>query len=654
MNGEHDSDLVERLRRRIEVLEGQLGKRRAGIHDRDEFLNRAFEDAAIGMALVGLDERIVEANAALCQMLGYTREQLLQKTVPEITHPDDVIKEAQPKDQMQEGTAAWFVIEKRYVRADGSLLVGRLSVSALFDEHAKPAYFIGQLEDVTRERAAEQALREREALFRALIEGTTDIFCVVDVEGVVRHVSPALAELGWTPQEQRGQSLATLVHPDDRSTFAAALAEVLAVPTAPLHASLRLQRRDGQERHFELVGRNRLDVDAVAGVVITLRDVTEQRALQAQLSQAQRLDSLGRLAGGVAHDFNNMLGVILAMTEFLQLDLEPDDPRRADVVTIEETALRARDLTGQLLAIGRRRHGSPQVTDLHALLDGARRLLAKLLGDDIELELECGAESGWIVIDPVHLEQVVLNLASNARDAMPDGGRFVLRTRSLVLGPDDAMPPLGPGRYLELLASDTGVGIERTHAEHIFDPFFTTKQPGSGTGLGLATVYGIVRQADGHIRVDSEPGRGAAFTILLPEVDGASALEQEVLVEGAGAGESVLLVEDEPAVRLVTERILERGGYRVTVASEPVEALALIRNGLVIDVLVTDVVMPQFSGPELFEQIVALRGELPVVFVSGYAKTAQSQLSAHPGFLPKPFTPTALLAKVRDRLSRFA
>ncbi len=646
-----DDDLVDRLRRRVAVLEAQLGKRRVGMHDRNEFLVRAFEDAAIGMGLVSLDDRIVEANAALCQMLGYTREQLLRMTVPDITHPDDLSKEEIPKDEMSEGSSTRFVVEKRYVRSDESVLVGRLSVSAMYDEHGKPAYFIGQIEDVTRERMAERALREREALFRALVESTTDIFCVVDVDGVIRHVSPSLAALGWSPREQRGQPLVRLVHPDDRSSFTAALAEVVANPTATLRTSLRLCHCNHEIRRFDLVGRNRLDVDTVGGIVLTLRDVTEQRALQAQLSQAQRLDSLGRLAGGVAHDFNNMLGVILAMTEFLQLDLAEDDSRRADVATIEETALRARDLTGQLLAIGRRRHGTPQATDLHALLCRAQRLLDKLLGEDIELVLECGAESGWLIIDPVHAEQVVLNLASNARDAMPNGGRFTLRTRSVVLGADDAPPPLGPGRYLELQARDTGIGIDRADAEQIFDPFFTTKQPGRGTGLGLATVYGIVRQADGHIRVDSEPGRGAVFTILWPEVDGAASRAPDVAIEGTGAGECVLLVEDNPSVRLVTTRILERGGYRVTAASEPAEALALVRDGLAVDVLVTDVVMPQLSGPDLYEQIVALRGELPVVFVSGYAKTAQSKLSVHPGFLPKPFTPSALLAKVRERLA---
>jgi two-component system cell cycle sensor histidine kinase/response regulator CckA len=518
-------DELARLRQRIEVLEQQLGKARTGVHDRDEFLRRAFEDAPIGMALVDLDERIVEANAALCQMLGYAREQLLQKRVPEITHPDDYSTEQQPKDDMNDGTTASFRIEKRYLRSDGSVMVGRLSVSALYDEHAKPVYFIGQLEDVTRERA-----------------------------------------------------------------------------------------------------------------------------LQAQLVQAQRLDSLARLVGGVAHDFNNMLGVILGTTDLLAFDLAPDDPRRQDFEIIAETAQRASALTRQLLAIGRRGHGAPQALDAHLVLEGARTLLEKLLGVNISLTIELEAESSWIVIDPTQLEQVVLNFATNARDAMPKGGRFSLHTRTRVLGQAEAPPSLAPGRYFELQAADTGVGIDATLREHIFDPFFTTKQSGSGTGLGLATVYGIVSQAGGHISLESELGRGTCFTILWPEAARVEEATQLTQVHGQQRGVQVLLVEDDASVRSVIERILIRGGHRVLAVSDPVEALALARTKQAFDIVVTDVVMPQMSGPELVAELFELRGELPVVFVSGYAKTAQSELSSHPGYLPKPFTPAALLAKVAERL----
>jgi PAS domain S-box-containing protein len=530
---ESNDELVARLRQRIAVLEGQLGKARNAVHDRDEFLRRAFEDAPIGMALVGLDERIVEANAALCQMLGYSREQLLDKTVPEITHPDDLLVEAQPKGDMQEGAATSFLVEKRYLRSDGSVMLGRLSVSALFDEHAKPAYFIGQLEDVTRERAAEHALREREA----------------------------------------------------------------------------------------------------------------------QLQQAQRLDSLARLVGGVAHDFNNMLGVILGCSELLGLSLTPDDPRAADVAMIVETAKRAGALTRQLLAIGRRSHGAAQAIDVHELLERMRALLGKLLGEDIELALELSASAAWIVIDPTQLEQVVLNFATNARDAMPDGGRFTLRTASRVFEGDATPAGLRPGRYLELLAIDTGVGMSPEVREHIFDPFFTTKQDERGTGLGLATVYGIVQQAGGHVRVESAPGRGTWFWLWWPE---AAPHERERVAPpptSTATGAHVLLVEDDDDVRRVSERVLRLGGHEVITSRDPADAIAIAQSDRRIDIVVTDVVMPQMSGPELFERLTALRGELPVVFVSGYAKAAVSELSKHPGFLPKPFTAEALLAKLSERLA---
>jgi two-component system cell cycle sensor histidine kinase/response regulator CckA len=609
---------------------------------RDEFLRRAFEDAPIGTALVGLDERIIDANAALCAMLGYTREQILTLTVPQITHPDDRLKEAKPKGDMHDGRSNSFVIEKRYVRADGSMLLGRLSVSALYDADDKPAFFIGQLEDVTRERAAEDALRSSEALFRALVESTTEIFCVIGAEGSTRFVSPTLHELlGWSPQEQQGRPFVELVHEDDRAEFEASFAAVLAEPTRVLRTTLRMRHRGQGERFFDLVGRNRLEVEALAGVVVTLRDVTESRTLQAQLARAQRLDSLGRLAGGVAHDFNNVLGVILGMTNFLEQGIEPGSPLRDDVAAIEEAALRARDLTAQLLAVGRRQHGAPRATDVHAHLCDARRLLDKVLGDDVELRLDLQAEAGCVIIDPTHFEQIILNLATNARDAMPRGGHFTAATRSI---------EREGRRWLELRVSDGGEGMSAETREHIFDPFFTTKEQGRGTGLGLATVYGIVRQAEGDIRVDSEPGRGTCFTLGWPEVARPELqAPSEVAVAGSGTGR-VLLVEDDDGMRATTARILEQGGYQVVATAGAEQALAHARTGAAIDVVVTDVVMPQTSGPELYERLVAERGPLPVVFVSGYAKAAQSDVAGHPGFLAKPFTPAALLAKVRGRL----
>nr|WP_255216564.1 ATP-binding protein [Pseudenhygromyxa sp. WMMC2535] len=409
--------------------------------------------------------------------------------------------------------------------------------------------------------------------------------------------------------------------------------------------------------------------------MVMIRDVSELRAaeserarLEERVRQAQRLDSLGRLAGGVAHDFNNLLSVILGTAEFLSDGMGPDHAHAEDVAAIVDAALRGRELTQQMLAIGRQHHGSPRVTDIHELILGLRELMAKLLGEHVLFELDLCAGSGRVLIDPWQFEQIVLNLTGNARDAMNRGGSFSMSTRTCELD-DEHAAPLAGGRYIELVARDTGEGMSPEVCEHIFDPFFTTKEVGEGTGLGLATVYGIVQLAGGSVRVDSEPGRGACFTILLPE----DASEDDAASDDADAGEAsgsgsastkvaskgrelpqgsgrILLVEDEPTVRKLTARILERGGYEVKAASGPLEALELARGELEIDLVLTDVVMPEMSGPELVAELLAICGPLPVVYVSGYAKSTSAWLGDMPGFLPKPFTPAALLAKVAELL----
>lgn len=532
---EQARDQLDVLRRRIEVLESELDRRRDGMSERGVFMQQVFEDAPIGMALVATDERIVEANQALCRMLGYTREELLELTVLDITHPDDLEVEAEHKGAMRDGSGGWFRVEKRYVRSDGTALTGRLSVSAIYGEDAQPQYFVGQLEDVTEERMA-----------------------------------------------------------------------------------------------------------------------------QTQLARASRLEAIGRLAGGVAHDFNNLLGVILAMSSFLVDGFDAADERREDVRSIEEAALRARDLTRKLLAIGRRQPSRGEPIDVHTIVRESAPLLQRLAGEQVEVEIDLRAEHGCVRIDANNFEQVLWNFASNVADATDGEGHFRISTRSIDLGPGEVVR-LAPGRYLELRAQDDGGGIPADVADHVFDPFFTTKEIGKGTGLGLATVYGIVTQAGGSVRVESPEEGGARFIVLLPELEEAALSRSGPDTAVQQGTERVLLVEDDEALRRATTRILERGGYSVIAAADAAEAMRRIAAGVAVEAIVTDVVMPGLSGPEMVERIVAERGDLPVMFVSGYNKTVRSDLAQHPGFLVKPFTPTAFLDRLasvirthRDRNARTA
>jgi PAS domain S-box-containing protein len=393
------------------------------------------------------------------------------------------------------------------------------------------------------------------------------------------------------------------------------------------------------------------------GVIVVLRDLTAVRALEAQLRHAQKMEAVGRLAGGVAHDFNNLLTVITGRSQLLLLKLQPDSPLRRDVELVEETAHRASALTRQLLAFSRKQLVQPRVVDLNEVVRGMETMLSRLIGEDITLATHLDPTAGCVRADPAQLEQMIVNLAVNARDAMPLGGRLTLETSFVRLDDGFARHNVGlrPGPHVRLVVRDTGVGMDSLIKTHLFEPFFTTKGPGKGTGLGLATVYGIVTQSGGAIRVDSEPGQGATFTIDFPRVDAPADLRDPGIPAAAPQGsETVLLVEDEPAVRGLARDILHQQGYTVLEAADGDEALRVGReHGGPIHLLVTDVVMPQMGGRELSDRLKAGRREIKVLYVSGYTDDAilhQGVSETGTAFLPKPFSASALAHKVREVL----
>jgi PAS domain S-box-containing protein len=394
------------------------------------------------------------------------------------------------------------------------------------------------------------------------------------------------------------------------------------------------------------------------GVIVIVRDLTAVRALEAQLRHAQKMEAVGRLAGGVAHDFNNLLTVITGRSQLLLLKLPPESSLRRDVELVEETAHRASSLTRQLLAFSRKQMVQPRVVDLNEVVRGMETMLSRLIGEDIALATRLDPTAGCVRADPAQLEQMIVNLAVNARDAMPLGGRLTLETSYVRLDEGFARQHVGlrPGPHVRLVVRDTGVGMDGLIKAHLFEPFFTTKGPGKGTGLGLATVYGIVTQCGGAIRVESEPGQGAAFTIEFPRVDAPADLPGDAGAAGAAphGSETVLLVEDEPEVRGLARDILHQQGYTVLEAAEGDEALRIGReHGGPIHLLVTDVVMPQMGGRELADRLRARRPEIKVLYVSGYTDDAtlhQGVSQTGMAFLPKPFTAAALAHKVRQVL----
>jgi PAS domain S-box-containing protein len=509
-------------------------------------------------------------------------------------------------------------------------------------------------------RQAEAAVRRSEERFRALVEHSSDALILLDSQGRVTYVSASSQRhLGWTAADMLGRSIFDFLHSDDRELAGARLADAGQWPGATITQELRFQHADGTWHHMECVGVNRLNEPSVGAIVINARDVTERRRLEDQLRQAQKMEAVGRLAGGVAHDFNNLLTAILGYCNLMLDEIPAEDPLRQDLEEIRQAGDRAAALTRQLLAFSRRQMLQPQIIDLNTLVRQMEKMLRRLIGEDIELVTPLGPDLTQVKVDPASIEQVLVNLAVNARDAMPLGGRLTIETAMVDL--DDAYAETHvtviPGRYVMLAVSDTGQGMDAATRARIFEPFFTTKEQGKGIGLGLATVYGIVKQSGGYIWVYSEPGHGTVFKVYLPPSDvAASALrpvEPASESEKHRGWETVLLVEDEDAVRALAREVLRRQGYVVLEARHGLDALRVAeRHQDPIHLLVTDVVMPHMSGRDLARRLADARPNMKLLFISGYTDHAVVHRDLTPGsaFLQKPFTPENFAQKVRSVL----
>ena len=415
-------------------------------------------------------------------------------------------------------------------------------------------------------RQAEAATRASEERFRALVEHSHDMLLQLDREGRFQYVSPAATRvLGWLPENTIGQPIVAFIHPDDQELAAARFSEVLEKPGQERTAEIRLRDAQSQWRTVEGVGVNHLDDPAIRAVVVNARDVTERRRLEGQLRGAQKMEAIGQLAGGVAHDFNNLLTAILGYCNLILEELPADATIRGDLEEIRAAGERAAALTRQLLAFSRRQMLQPRVVDVNELVRQLEKLLRRLISEDVQLETTLADDLLPVRLDPASIEQVLVNLVVNARDAMPLGGTLTLATDNVDLDAAAArtFAPMPPGRYVRLTISDTGEGMDAATQARVFEPFFTTKEQGRGSGLGLATVYGIVKQSGGFIYVTSVPERGTAFTIFLPPeeaVDIRSTAAPAANSAIARGSETVLLVEDEDAVRALAGEVLRRHG----------------------------------------------------------------------------------------------
>jgi PAS domain S-box-containing protein len=567
----------------------------------------------------------------------------------DLIHPDDRPRmEAELAKAAREG--GLFGFDHRIKRPDGTVRDVHCRGRGLIGPSGVPSRILGSTQDVTDLRLAEANRKRQTETLQAIFDHIPAMVTVTDAEGTPVFANGEWARIsGWSIEELRSVDVFAAVYPDPE--VRTGVLDFIRAATGTL-GDFQMQTRDGRllETTWACV---RLSDGSVVGIA---QDVTEQRRLEAQLRQGQKMEAVGRLAGGVAHDFNNLLTVIQNYGNLVADELPAGSIASSDILQVLQAGDRAAELTRQLLAFSRKQLLKPRIVDVNLNVVNVTRMLRRVIGEDILLETDLAPTVWPVLADPGQLEQVLINLAVNARDAMPDGGRLTLRTETREFDVVGARSRLGlvPGRYASIIVEDTGVGIAPDVLPQIFEPFFTTKAPGKGTGLGLATVYGIIKQSGGFVYVDTVPGRGSAFTVLLPARGEAAGKDPAVFAPPPRGTETILVVEDELPVRTVVRRMLERLGYTVREAASGAEALGILETSLKrIDLVLTDMVMPDVHGRVLAECLLERVPATRVIYMSGYTDddiVRRGLTGLGTAFLQKPFTPATLARAVREAL----
>jgi len=624
--------------------------------------NRAMDSAVNGIAIVDAKGRHTYANAAFAEMMGHENtESIVGRPWKDIYAPQDVGRLEEEIRQSLRKSGKWYGPVNIH-RRDGSTVPVEMAITALPDGGV-----VCVSRDVSARRDAENARAQAEAKYRMLVEQVAAISYIAELgmHGEWLYVSPQVETMfGFSPEEWLTDSRAWTqhVHPEDHKVVEAA--EETSERGERFQAEYRVIRKDGRviwvsDTAVVVAGSGAHPL--MEGIIV---DITERKQLETQLQQARRMEAIGRLAGGIAHDFNNLLTIIKGYTELALKRPRISPELQGDVERIEDASERASTLVRQLLAFSRRQVLQPKLVDLNGIVLGLDKLLRRLMDEGIQMSTVPGKNIGTIKADPGQIEQVIMNLVVNARDAMPNGGRLTVETANVDLDVAYASDhaTVKPGHYVMLAVSDTGTGMSPDTVAHIFEPFYTTKESGRGTGLGLSTVYGIVKQSGGYIWVYSEPGRGSSFKVYLPRVEQApEALPTVKAPSGEQKGsETILLVEDQPQVRELARMALAAKGYTVLATSSPEDAEnACVRHGAEIHLLLTDLIMPGITGRELAKRLTARHPKMRLLYMSGYTFGITTQagmqsglLEADVAFLQKPFTPSALSEKVREVLDR--
>ena len=654
--------LADFLAWRLQVARGDAVAREKALTESESRYRNVLEQASDGIVLLDSAGRFILVNQRVADMLGYREEELLRLSLLDVYATGEWERPRAAWEEMKDGVV---LEERRLRRKDGSVFEAELSLRQLGEGRLQ-----GILRDITERRRAEEArLGAQRTLQRvtASVPGVVYQYVITRGRpGRFEYVSERVRELFGVTAAQviaDPECLRRVVEPEDREA-AAVMFRKAAARLEPYSVDFRIRPEPGTVRWLRAIATPVREGDSMVwhGVMV---DITDQRRLQQELLQAQKMESLGRLAGGVAHDFNNLLTVIRGYADVLADQLGSGDPRLDEVREIRHAADRGASLTRQLLALSRRQVLTVREVDLNGLVTDLERMLRRVIGDHIEIVTVTAPQLGWVRADPGQLEQVLLNLAVNARDAMPEGGVLRIETRRMLVsgaGGDRVTRGVPPGDYVMVEVSDTGTGMDAEAQAKAFEPFFTTKPAGEGTGLGLATVYGIVQQTGGAVNLESALGKGTSIRVFLPRTALPAEPAPEPVPEPAPPRRrsrgTVLVVEDEERVRRLTSRILEHYGYRVVEAEDGRAALERLRDGRTgIDAMVSDVLMPGIKGTDLAVSARQYRPGLPVLLLSGFPAEEMPEFQAGNGdspqaFLQKPFSPEALAIAMEELLGR--
>jgi len=617
-----------------------------------EILQKIFDHTPVMLSFIDKTGRIQLVNRAWEDVLGWSLEEITRENINMgvACFPDPTDRQ-KIEDFIGKSSDTWGEFRPRI--RDGSIIDVNMAIVRLSDG---TMIVIGQ--DISARKHAEQALKQSEERYRDLVENARDIIYAHDMHGNFTAINKTGEQItGYNRNEACQINLAQIIAPEYLEKITQSLTQNVVKREESVY-DLEIITKDGRRIALEVNAHFVFEDDVPVGVQGIARDVTERKQLEAQLRQSQKMEAVGQLAGGIAHDFNNLLTTITGYSDLALRKLQPGDPLSRSLEQIKKAGERAASLTQQLLAFSRKQFLQPKVLDLNAVVAEMEKMLQRLIGEDIVLQTELAATLGHIKADAGQIEQVILNLAVNARDAMPQGGRLTIETQNVDLDEEYASRHIGvrAGPHVMLAVSDTGSGMDEETQRHIFEPFFTTKEVGKGTGLGLSTVYGIVTQSNGSLWVASKVNQGTTFTLYLPSIDEVAPIakpkrETEAAILGA---ETILLAEDDEMVRNLVCEVLKRYDYQVLEATNGGEAARLSEEYQgPIDLLLTDVIMPEMSGRELAKRLVQLRPEMKVLYMSGYPDHAIVQhgmLDPETPFLQKPFTPHALARRVRDVL----